>query len=122
VNRERDFIVLPDDLRLLCRVARGLMSASAARVALAGRGWSHRDAVDFVALVNESAGAPLWAQYAYEISTRRQVGSGAVHEMADLGVDFLCGRVAPEPFHWTNAHVTCRDCLRVMAKGPRNDP
>ena len=50
-----------------------------------------------------------------KVSTRRKVTrSGIVHEMADLGVDFLCGRRAPEPFNWTNDPVTCKRCLAAL--------
>jgi hypothetical protein len=45
------------------------------------------------------------------VSTRRKAKSGTVHEMANLGVDYLCGRYASEPFKWTDDPVTCKQCL-----------
>lgn len=46
-------------------------------------------------------------------ATRRRSSSGTVHEMAALGVDYMCGRVAEEPFKWTTLPVTCKGCLRA---------
>lgn len=50
-----------------------------------------------------------------EVSTRRKAKSGIVHEMADLGVDYLCGRTAQEPYGWTEEPVTCRQCLSAAS-------
>lgn len=44
-------------------------------------------------------------------STRRRTSRGTVHEMANLGIDYLCGRDAEEPFDWTIQPVTCKRCL-----------
>jgi hypothetical protein len=51
-----------------------------------------------------------------DVSTRRKVRGGKVHEMANLGVDFLCGHRAPEPFNWTDDPVTCKKCLALLAR------
>jgi hypothetical protein len=50
------------------------------------------------------------------ISTRRKTQRGVVHEMADLGVDYLCGQRAGEPFNWTDDPVTCKRCLVKMER------
>jgi hypothetical protein len=54
------------------------------------------------------------------VSTRRVGPGGAVHEMADLGTDTLCGRRLREPWTYTNRRVTCQRCRKRMVKPHRH--
>jgi hypothetical protein len=48
------------------------------------------------------------------VSTRRITKRGTVHEMAEVGVKTLCERDLPEPWEWTDAIVSCRQCLAAL--------
>jgi hypothetical protein len=51
-----------------------------------------------------------------DISTRR-IEDGVVHEMADRGVDTLCGLVLREPWEWTDAPISCALCAEGWTPG-----